>query len=212
MTRPAPHLYLITDRKACGGIPALLDIAGRVADALPPGSLAVQVREKDLPPRDVIALARALVARLAAHGAPVLVNERFDLAIAAGAAGVHLSTFGMPPADVRGAYDGLVAVSTHSPAELAALCPGDADFAVFGPVFDTPSKRPYGPPVGIDALRRAVAASPIPVVALGGIRTGNAGLLAGTGAAGIATISAVLGAPDPVQAARVLLEAAERCG
>jgi thiamine-phosphate pyrophosphorylase len=208
----APRLYVVTDRRLAGGDTALVDLLRAAATAAPPGTLAVQVREKDLAPREVVALARAIVEALAPLGAPVLVNDRFDLALAAGAAGVHLPASGLAAADVRAVYGGVVAVSAHRVGELTTLRPGDADFAVFGPVFDTPSKRAYGPPRGIDALREAAARSPVPVVALGGIDTGNAGLLRGTGVAGLAVIRAVLGAADPAAAVRGLLEATEGGG
>lgn len=212
MPHPPPLLYLISDRRLAGGVAAMLDLMRRVAAALPPGALAVQAREKDLPPREAVALARALVEALSPWGTPVLVNDRFDLALAAGAAGVHLSSAGLEPRDVRMAYPGIVAVSTHSPVELARLGPCDVDFAVFGPVFDTPSKRPFGPPHGVEPTRLAVVASPVPVVALGGIHPGNAGQLAGTGVAGVAAISAVLSSADPVGAAQALVKAAEAAG
>jgi len=208
MPHPVPRLYLISDRRLAGGIAGMLDTLCRIAAALPPGTLAVQVREKDLGPRDIVALSRAAVECLAPWGVPVLVNDRFDLAKASGAAGVHLSSSGLDPAEVRGAYDGIVAVSTHSAAELSRLHPANVDFAAFGPIFDTPSKRPYGPPLGVEALRHAVRVSGVPVVALGGIRLDNAGLLSGSGAAGIATISAVLAAPDPAEAACRMADAA----
>jgi thiamine-phosphate pyrophosphorylase len=212
MPHPPPRLYVISDRRVAGGAAPMLDALRRVAAALPPGFLAVQIREKDLAPREVVALARAAVEALAPWDVPVLVNDRFDLAMAAGAAGVHLSSSGLDPADVRKAYDGLVAISTHRAAELSRLRPVDVDFAVFGPVFDTPSKRPFGPPQGVETLRRAVEASGVPVVALGGIHRDNAALLSGTGIAGIASISAVLCAPDPARAARLLADAALAAG
>jgi thiamine-phosphate pyrophosphorylase len=212
MPHPSPRLYVISDRRAAGGAVPMLDILRRVAGALPPGFLAVQIREKDLAPREVVALARAAVEALAPWDVPVLVNDRFDLAMAAGAAGVHLSSSGLDPAEVRAAYEGRIAISTHQAAELSRLRPADVDWAVFGPVFDTPSKRPFGPPQGVEALRRAVHASGVPVVALGGIHRDNAPLLSGTGIAGIASISAVLCAPDPAGAARFLADAAVAAG
>jgi thiamine-phosphate pyrophosphorylase len=206
-----PRLYLITDRHLAGGSGPLLDILSLVAASLPPGEMAVQIREKDMTPRELIELVRAVVQRMEPRNVPVLVNDRLDIAIAAGAAGVHLGSSGLAPSSVRAAYSGTVAISTHSALELTGLAPTDIDFAVFGPVFDTPSKRPFGLPVGIDALRVAAASSPVPVLALGGINAGNAQLLANSGAVGLAVISAIMTASDPAASARELWKTACQC-
>ena len=199
-------LYIVTDRAVAGGDP--VEILMRVAASLPPGTVGVEIREKALPARELLALARRVVAALRPLGARVLVNDRLDVAIAAGADGVHLPASGLDPRAVRAVYPGLIGVSTHSRAELAGLDAGAADFATFGPVFDTPSKRGFGPPQGVDALRAAVAASRVPVMAIGGIMQGTAADLAGTGISGIAVIRAVLAARNPAAAARDLLDAA----
>ena len=178
---------------------------------MPPGEMAVQVREKDMTPRELIELVRAVVQRMEPRNVPVLVNDRLDIAIAAGADGVHLGSSGLDPSSVRATYSGMVAISTHSALELNGLAATDIDFAVFGPVFDTPSKRPFGLPVGIDTLRVAAASSPVPVLALGGINAGNAQLLANTGAAGLAVISAIMTASDPAASARELWKTACQC-
>ena len=208
MRHQIPRIYIISDRLIAGGSVAMLEAFRCIAAALPPGAMAVQIREKDLGPRDVVALARHAVESLAPWNVPVLVNDRFDLAVASGAAGVHLSSAGISPGEVRRVYEGIIAISTHSSADLAGLDPNDVDFAVFGPVFDTPSKRSFGPPLGMEAVCKAVDGSPVPILALGGIHPGNAHLLAGIGIAGIAMISAVLCAPDPAHAACVIADAA----
>jgi thiamine-phosphate pyrophosphorylase len=141
-------------------------------------------------------------------GTEVLVNDRLDVVIAAGAAGVHLPASGLAPSDARAAFAGRIGVSTHFSGEVAGLAPGATDFATFGPVFDTASKRRYGPPVGLDALRAAVAASRVPVYAIGGITEATASLVAGAGIAGIAGIKSVLAAPDPGRAAAAVIRAA----
>jgi thiamine-phosphate pyrophosphorylase len=161
------RLYLVTDRELAR--PSLEEVVERALGAAPPGAVAVQVREKDLSGGPLLRLARSLREITERHGAPLLVNDRVDVALAVGATGVHLPREGLPVAEVRRLFpQGLVGVSTHSPAEVAQARTEGADFAVFGPVFDTPSKRRYGPPVGLAALGEAVQCG-LPVFALGGV-------------------------------------------
>lgn len=177
----------------------------QAAEGLPTGTMAVEVREKDMEARALLALARRVRETLAPWAVPVLVNGRWDVAFAAGADGVHLPESGLDPAAVRRAWPaGRIGCSTHSAETLAGL--RGADFATFGPVFATPSKLAYGPPQGIDRLRLAVAASPVPVYAIGGIDADTVRQLRGTGIAGIAVIRSVLSEADPAAAARTLLE------
>ncbi len=151
----------------------------------------VQLREKDLDARALYGLAAA-VARLARGSETrVLVNDRADVALAAGCDGVHLTTRSLEAAAVRRAFgeEFLIGVSAHTLGEARAAREGGADFAVFGPVFDTPSKRAYGAPVGTGALAEvARELSPFPVVALGGVDEGNAAEVLRAGAAGVAGI------------------------
>jgi thiamine-phosphate pyrophosphorylase len=148
-----------------------------------------QVRERDLSARD----ATALVARVveATQGRTlVFVNDRFDVALAAGAAGVHLTTTSLTIRAVRECV-GLrlaIGVSTHSLAEVVDAYGGGADFAVCGPVFDTPSKRGMGAPLGLERFADATRATPLPVLALGGIDLESAPAAIAAGAAGIAGI------------------------
>ena len=182
----APLRYYITDRTPLGGTEALLrSIARNAAD----GVDLVQIREKNLAPRALLELVRRAIR--VASPARVLVNGRLDVALAAGAHGVHLPSDSLPPLECRRiAPPGfLIGVSCHSIEDVRRAESEGADFAVFGPVFYTPSKASYGAPQGIDRLREAAAAVRMPVLALGGINASNQGECLAAGAAGIAAIS-----------------------
>lgn len=172
--------YYITDRQALGGIEALIEAIRRNVAG---GVEMVQIREKDLAVRELAELVR----RSVATGARILVNSRADVALACGAAGVHLPADSIPARRLRGVTPPgfLIGISCHSVEDLDDA----ADFAVFGPVFDTASKRQYGPPQGLDRLREFCARSPLPVFALGGVSGENAQECLDAGAAGIAGIS-----------------------
>jgi thiamine-phosphate pyrophosphorylase len=177
--------YYITDRKAAGGTAPLLRYAER---ALAQGVELLQVREKDLSARDLLRLVEQIVELARPHATRILVNARADIALAAGAHGVHLPA-GSPSAEVLRAIapPGFrIGVSTHTLAEIQTAQSESADFVVFGPVFPTPSKSG---PVGLDALREAARLSSIPILALGGITATNAQSCVDAGAAGIAGIS-----------------------
>ena len=159
---------------------ASLEWIGRLAAA---GVGAVQIREKDLDDRAVYDLARQ------ARSLPtVLVNGRLDLALAAGADGAHLPADGVPVALLRRRFpDALLGVSTHSVEEVERAMGDGADYVTFGPVWPTPSKERYGPPLGVEELARAARVR-IPVYALGGVMLSRFGEAAEAGAAGVAGI------------------------
>ncbi|MCA1613020.1 MAG: thiamine phosphate synthase [Acidobacteria bacterium] len=151
----------------------------------------VQLREQRLRPRVLYELAARAAAILSGSATRLLVNDRADIARAAGAAGVHLTTRSLEAAVVRRAFgeDFLIGVSTHTPGEARAARDGGADFALFGPVFDTPSKRDYGPPAGLEKLREAAhALAPFPVLAVGGVARDNFARALAAGARGVAAI------------------------
>jgi len=200
-----PVVHLITDRRLAPDPAARADAA---LAGIPPGRVAVHLREKDLCGAALLSLARALARVCRARGQLLLVNDRLDVALAAGAAGVHLPSAGVPPADARRLLGpaALVGVSCHSAADVARARDGGASFATFGPVWDTPSKRPFGPPVGLAALRDAARLG-LPLVALGGVTPERAAEAFAAGAAGVAVIRAWLAGADPAGAARALLAA-----
>lgn len=196
-------LYLISDRHQTAGRPlhAVLDAALRG------GVRAVQVREKDLAPRELYPLAWELRQLTRQHGARLLINDRIDIALAVQADGVHLATTSLPVAVARQMLgsEALIGVSTHNLVEAQTAADGGADFLVFGPIFYTPSKVPYGEPVGLAALRAVRSAVKLPILAIGGIKKANVEQVLATGADGIAVISAIIAADDPGAATRDLL-------
>ena len=169
------------------------------------GATLVQIRMKGAPPRDVLDLARALVAALEV---PVIVNDRADVALAAGAAGAHLGQDDAPLDALRPHLPPgfLLGVSVGSPAEADRARGWPADYWSVGPCFSTRHKAdagaPLGPP-GFAALARLAPAG-VPVIGIGGITAANAGAIRAAGAAGVAVIGSVFDAPDPERAAREL--------
>jgi len=200
-----PRVYLVTE----GGPEMDLPAALRAALAgLPPGAVAVQLRARGVPGGSLLALARAVGEVCRAASMPMLVNARLDVALAAGADGAHLPAAGVPPAEARRLLGpgAILGVSCHSAAEVIRARDGGADFATFGPVHDTPSKRGYGPPVGLARLREAAGLG-LPLLALGGVDAGNAREAVAAGAHGVAVIRAWLAAADRASAVRALLAA-----
>ncbi|MFL6255600.1 MAG: thiamine phosphate synthase [Pyrinomonadaceae bacterium] len=151
----------------------------------------VQLREKNLNGRVLFELATAAAHVSRGSATRILVNDRADIARAAGCDGVHLARHSLDPTTVRRAFgeEFLIGVSAHTLEEARAARDGGADFAVFGPVFDTPSKRAYGPPVGLEALTTvALKLSTFPLVALGGVGVEQVEDVLHAGAAGVAGI------------------------
>ena len=193
LTRPITYLITggETDSSTTPEGPEFRRLLALVEHAAAGRVTLVQLREKALSARTLYELAAAAARLARGSGTRVLVNDRADVARAAGCDGVHLSTRSLEAGAVRRAFgeEFLIGVSTHTLAEARAARDGGADFTVFGPVFDTPSKRAYGPPAGLEALAEAARElSPFPVVALGGVSEGNAAEVLGAGAAGVAGI------------------------
>lgn len=203
MTLPShkPLLYLITNRQAFRHKPETdsgeiwQSQIEAISLAARSGVQLIQIREKDLSTKALIEFTRRAIVVARPHGAKVLVNDRLDVALAAKANGVHLRVNSLPANEVRavvqkiGLQDFLIGVSTHSMAEARAAEAGGADFIVCGPVYDTPSKREYGEPLGLERLSEICRAVKIPVLALGGINLANFRESLNSGAAGIAAIS-----------------------
>lgn len=201
---PDLSLYLITDRRQTRG----RTLVDTVHAALDGGVRGVQLREKDLLGAELLSLATELRRLTERYSATLLVNDRVDVALAAGADGVHLGQQAIPAVTVRRLIGAgrLIGISTHTPAEVSAAIEAGADFIVFGPVYWTPSKAPFGAPRGPDELARITAsAQPLPVLAIGGITVDRVAEVRMAGASGVAVISAIMSAEDPAAAARRLL-------
>ena len=181
------QLYYITDRRQIKS----RTLATCITAAIAAGVDWVQIREKDLPARHLLALSQAAVASARQQGRTrVMVNDRLDVGRAAKAHGVHLGTHSMPLDLVRSLAprDFVVGVSCHSLAEALAAQTGGADYLLLGPIFATPSKLSYGSPLGLAKLREVTLRVSIPVFALGGITLDRVAPCRENGAAGIAGI------------------------
>ncbi|MCG3173573.1 MAG: Thiamine-phosphate synthase [Myxococcota bacterium] len=203
---PAPgragfRLYWIaeTDASRHG---ELLETARRALPAAPPGVLAVQLRPpRDMDIRPLLALAGRWLEICDPPRIPLLINGRVDAAAALGLSGVHLPASGMTPGDARRLIRaGMIGASCHSGPDVDRALEQGADFVVLGPVYDTPSKRVYGPPLGVKAFADSARRYPGRVFALGGVDASNAREVMAAGARGIAFIRALSNASDPAAA------------
>ncbi len=169
-----------------------------VKQACAAGLKAFQLREKDWPTRQLFETARRLKKITDSTQTKLFINDRVDLAAAVGAAGVHLTSASLPVAVVRkiAAAPKLIGVSTHSLAQAQQAEAAGADFILFGPVFDTPSKRQYGPPQGLGALEEITKSVRLPVFAVGGVTPQRAEWCRAAGAWGAAVISAIMAADN----------------
>jgi thiamine-phosphate pyrophosphorylase len=203
-----PIVCYVTDRKALAedkSLPALLDVIRAAAAA---GVDWVQIREKDLPARDLFTLVKEAVALASVRSGSiwprsikVIVNDRLDVARATGAAGVHLGHASAPVREVvrwcragNAPADFLVGVSCHSLEGAQEAENAGASYAYFGPIYETPSKIPFGKPHGVKELAQVTKAVSIPVIAIGGVDESNAADCLRARAAGIAAIRLIQGA------------------
>jgi thiamine-phosphate pyrophosphorylase len=179
-------------------------LTDRVAAAVRGGATSVQVRLKRATPREVVEITRAIISKVAV---PVIVNDRADIALAAGAAGVHVGEADLPVAAIRrfAPANFIVGASLGSDAELANA--KDADYVGIGPVYGSDSKSDAGSAIGVDGFKRLASLVAHPAVAVGGITADRALQITVAGAAGVAVINAIFMADDPEAAARAIAAA-----
>ena len=198
------RLIGITDRHVMG----LGGLAEAAAGALAAGLPALMLREKDLPEDQLLPLASGLRALTNEHGALLIVNRRLKIARAVGADGVHLGDDG-PTLEEARSFLGLSAIlgySAHAPNEALTAFERGADYVVFSPIYETPSKEGILQPVGVEALARLVRSAPGPIVARGGVSLDRVSEIASAGAAGVAVIRAIFAQRSPREATEALLE------
>jgi thiamine-phosphate pyrophosphorylase len=190
------RIYLITDRHLIPDLPGAIAAALSV---LPIGAAAVQLREKDLPTDELLRLARTLLPLCRSAKAPLLVNTNVEVVKAARADGLHLPAGAMSVAEARRQLGpgALIGQSCHTRPEVTRAGEEGADFAVFGPVWETGEKKGQG----MTALHLAAKASPIPVFAVGGVTPARAKRAINAGAYGVACIRSILAARNPASAA-----------
>ena len=202
MTLPSP-LYVILDGQASGGrrLDELLDAV------LAGGCRLVQLREKTMPPVELLPLAQALRRRCREAGALFIVNDRVDLALAVEADGAHVGQDDLPAREARRLLPPpmILGVSTHNPDQARRARDDGADYVAVGSMFPTGSKIRFDL-VGPELVRRVRADIPVPLVAIGGITRDNVGQVIEAGADAVAVISAIGGARDPAAAVRGFLE------
>jgi thiamine-phosphate pyrophosphorylase len=199
------RLTLVTDRNQTRG----RDLAALVLECVAAGLPAVQVREKDLSAADLAALCRRLREPTRERGALLIVNDRADVALAVGADAVQRTHASLGVAEIRAVVEKRLSIcaSVHSREDALSAEAEGADWIVFGPVYDTASKRPYGPPQGLTKLEAVTRALRIPVIAIGGITPERVREVRSAGAHGVAAISAILAAESPADATRRFLDA-----
>jgi thiamine-phosphate pyrophosphorylase len=177
-------------------------LVARAAAAVRGGATMIQLRLKDADARMLVEVGRSLVTAL--PGVPVIVNDRADVALGCGAAGVHLGAQDLPVAAVRRMSPPGFIIGASLAADDEIDNAREADYVGIGPVYATASKTDAGTAIGVAEFTRLARAAGRPVVAIGGIDPGNAAEVAAAGADGVAVIRAVMSAPDPEAAARSL--------
>jgi len=201
-----PIVCYVTDRKLLGTAAPVPSVLEKIQMAAQAGVDWIQIREKDLPARELLTLTREAVSMADSSGrkTQVIVNDRLDIALAAAAAGVHLGSESVPARDVSrwcragNAPSGFrIGVSCHTMEDASEAESAGADYVFFGPIFDTPSKRSFGAPQGISRLKDVCSAVRIPVIAIGGMNRENAAESIRAGAAGIAAIRMFQEAKSP---------------
>lgn len=193
-------LYLVTDPSLCAGH----GLEKTVVAAVRGGATVIQLRDKHADDGELIDQARRLKAALAGSGVPLIINDRLTVAVESGADGLHIGQDDGEVAAARAALgeQAILGLSVQTLEQMARLDVERLDYLGLGPVFATPSKHDHAAPLGFEGLASLVAASPLPSVAIGGLKAEHAAAVRQAGAQGLAVISAICGMPDPEAAAR----------
>ncbi|GAB6036769.1 thiamine phosphate synthase [Fundidesulfovibrio butyratiphilus] len=201
-------VYLVTDQALCLGRP-LEDVVRAAASG---GATMVQLREKALATRPFVEMARALVAMLRPLGVPLLVNDRLDVALACGADGLHVGQDDLDPLTARELLgpEAILGLSVSTLEETVAARDMPVDYLGAGPVYPTATKADAKAVFGPRGLAEIVAATHLPVVAIGGCQASNAARAVEAGAMGVAVVSAICSAKDPALASREIALAVAR--
>ena len=204
----ALKLYLVTDPVLHGG----RGVIPTCRMALEAGVRFLQLRDKDASTRELCSMARDLKALCAEYSAWFVVNDRVDVALASGAHGVHLGQDDMPASAARKILgpDAVTGVSARTVEEAAAAAEAGADYIAANLVFSTDTKKGLGEPLGLGMVRQLAEASSLPLVAIGGIKPGNAGEVMAAGCSGVAVVTAIMNAPDPAEEVRSFLKVLSR--
>ena len=200
------RLLVVTDRHQTKGRP-LVSLLQRVLTA---GLSTIQLRERDLSATELVTLAREVQALTVSCSSQLLINDRIDVVMAMEGVGVHLRSNSLPPSVARPLLgpQRLMGISVHSVEEAVQAESQGANYIVLGPIYETPSKQMFGPPLGIQTLEETCGLVRIPIIGIGGVTAERAREMRRAGAFGVAVITAILGADDVESATRELLDAA----
>ena len=199
-------LYLVLDPDLCGGPAGMIETARLAAQN---GATVVQLRAPVWKKSQWLATAFELKRVLAPLGVPLIINDQVDVALAVDADGVHVGQDDLPPAVVRRLIgpDKWLGLSISNSPELAAVPSGLVDYLGIGPLYPTATKSDAAPATGLPVFAELVAATDLPVVAIGGVQLANCRLPLQAGAQGVAVVSAICGQDDPAQRTRALRDA-----
>ncbi|OSQ40546.1 thiamine phosphate synthase [Thalassospira mesophila] len=198
-------LYLVLDRDLCRDH----SVIETTVAAIRGGATMVQLRDKNAHTDDMIKIGHALMAAMAGSNVPLIVNDNIEVALAIKAHGLHIGQDDMPVARARQQLgdDKILGLSVESESAMQAVDPALVDYIGIGPVFATATKPGHKPAIGLDGLKHLVGLSPLPAVAIGGLKTKHANAVMATGAQGMAVVSAICGQPAPETASRTLADA-----
>lgn len=193
-------LYLVTDPELCESY----GLVETVAAAVRGGVTVVQLRDKHASDAEMIQQARQIKQAIAGSGVPLIINDRLEVALASSADGLHI---GQDDGDVAAARkalgpEAILGLSVQRLDQLTQLSTDTLDYLGLGPVFATATKGDHATPIGFDGLAALAAASPLPSVAIGGLKKEHVDAVHKSGARGLAVVSAICGTPDPEAAAR----------